>query len=393
MKNDTLLVRSGRDSDRHFGIVNYPVYRASTVLYPTIEAFKRREERKYHGFTYGAYGTPTSLALAEAVCELEGGKGTVVVSTGLAAVTMALAAFVKSGDHILVTDSVYGPTRKYCDTILKRFGVEATYYDPCIAAGIARLIRTNTRIVFTESPGSHSFEVQDIPAIAAAAHKRDVLVLMDNTWATPLFFKPFNHGVDISIQAGTKYIAGHSDLVIGLITARSEALYRQVKDTTKAFGDVAGPDDCYLTLRGLRSLAVRLRQHQASGLRIARWLQGHSEVKRVMYPPLPEDPGYELWKRDFSGACSLFGVVFHTKSEKAIARMVDGYRYFKIGASWGGFESLVYPSDIRKIRVAIPWTEPGYTMRYHVGLEDPDDLLADLKSGFKRLTSEGITEV
>jgi len=385
MKNDTLLAQSGRDSGHHFGAVNYPVYRASTVLYPTLEDFRRREEQKYHGFTYGAYSTPTALALAEAVCELEGGHGTVVVSTGLAAVTMTLTAFLKSGDHILVTDSVYGPTRKFCDTILRRFCVETTYYDPCIAAEIAQLIRANTRLVFTESPGSHSFEVQDIPAIAAAAHKRDVLVLLDNTWATPMFFKPFNHGVDISIQAGTKYIAGHSDLVIGFITARCEALYRQVKDATRAFGDVAGPDDCFLALRGLRSMAVRLRQHQASGLRVARWLQARSEVKRVIYPPLPEDPGHALWKRDFSGACSLFGVVFRTNSKLAIARMVDGYRYFKIGASWGGFESLVYPSDFRKIRVVIPWTEPGYVLRYHIGLEDPDDLIADLKSGFNRL--------
>jgi len=387
MKDDTLMIQAGRDSDRHFGLVNYPVYRGSTILYPSIDVFKTRADRRYHGITYGAYGTPTTLALADAVCELEGGKGTVVVSTGLAAVTMALTAFVKAGDHILVTDSVYGPTRRYCNTILKSFGVTTTYYDSCMGAEIGSLIQPNTRLVFTESPGSLSFEVQDIPAIAAAAHERDVLVLTDNTWGTPLFFKSFSHGVDISIQAGTKYIGGHSDLVIGMITVRSEELFRQVKDTTTAFGDVAGPDVCYLALRGLRSMGARLRHHQASGLQIAGWLQKRPEVKRVMYPPLPEDPGHRLWKRDFSGACSLFGIVFHTTSEKAIARMVDGYRLFKIGASWGGFESLVIPATPKGVRTAVPWTESGYVLRYHVGLEDPEDLIEDLKSGFDRLNA------
>jgi len=393
MKDDTLMVQSGRDSERHFGIVNYPVYRASTVLYPTIDDFKKRNEKKYRGITYGARGTPTTLALANAVCELEGGKGTVVVSTGLAAVTMALTAFVKAGDHILVVDSVYEPTRRYCDTILKGFGVTTTYYDPCIGSKIHRLIQVNTKLVLTESPGSLTFEVQDIPAIAKASHEQNVIVLMDNTWGTPLFFKPFAHGVDISIQAGTKYIGGHSDLVVGMITARSEELFRQVMDAVTTFGDVAGPDVCYLALRGLRSMGARLRHHQASGLQIARWLQNRPEVKRVMYPPLPEDPGHRLWKRDFRGACSLFGVVLHTESEKAIARMVDGYRLFKIGASWGGFESLVIPASPLSNRTAVPWKESGYVLRYHVGLEDPEDLLEDLKEGFDRLNKATNEEV
>jgi cystathionine beta-lyase len=229
------------------------------------------------------------------------------------------------------------------------------------------------------------FDVQDIPAIVAVAHARHALVLLDNTWGTPLFFKPFRHGVDLSIQAGTKYIAGHSDLVIGMITARTDALFRQVKDATMAFGDIPSPDDCYLTLRGLRSLGVRLRHHQASGLRVAQWLQQRPEVKRVLYPPLPADPGRALWQRDFTVACSLFGVVLHTPEETAVAQMVEGYRYFKIGASWGGYESLVIPTYPAALRTAVPWTESGFVLRYHVGLEDPEDLLTDLDEGFQRL--------
>jgi len=387
MKDDTRMVHSARNPQQHQGIVNLPVYRASTVLYPSLEAFNRRGEgdSKYRKVRYGAYGTPTTYALADAVAELEGGHGAAVTSSGLAAVTLALTAFLHQGDHLLMVDSVYGPTRQFCDTVLKRFGVATTYYDPLIGDKIESLIRPATRVIFTESPGSLTFEIQDIPAICAAARKHDVRVLMDNTWGTPVFFKPFAHGVDVSIQAGTKYIAGHSDLVIGIITARTESLFRQVKDTTMVFGDIAGPDDCYLALRGLRSMGARLRQQQAAGLKVATWLQDQPEVKRVLYPALPEDPGHALWKRDFTGACSLFGVILHTDSEPDIARMLDGYRYFKIGASWGGYESLVIPANPSKIRTAAPWTETGYVLRYHVGLEDPDDLIADLAEGFKRL--------
>jgi cystathionine beta-lyase len=387
MKDDTLMVHAARNSEHPGHIVNPPVYHASTVLSPTLEAFKRRGEgdAKYHAVRYGAYGVPTTFALADAVAALEGGQGTVITATGLAAVTLALTAFVGQGDHILVSDSVYGPTRAFCNMVLKRFGVSTTYYDPLIAGDIDTLIQPNTRLVFTESPGSLTFEVQDIPAIAAAAHRHDALVLMDNTWGTPLFFKPFTHGVDISIQAGTKYIGGHSDLVIGMITARTEALYRQVKDTTMAIGDVAGPDDCYLALRGLRSMGARLARQQESGLQVAQWLRARPEVKRVLHPALPGAPGHDLWQRDFSGACSLFGIVLHTASEAAVAHMVDGYRYFKIGASWGGYESLVIPAYPAELRTVVPWTESGFVLRYHVGLEDPEDLIADLEAGFKRL--------
>ena len=387
MHDETLLVHAGRDPERHGGMVNPPVYHASTILYPTMEAFSRRAEgeAKYRSVRYGAYGTPTTFALADAVAALEGGQGAVVTASGLSAVTLAITACVGRGDHMLMVDSAYGPTREFCDTVLKRFGVDTTYYDPLMGEGIAACIQSNTRLVFTESPGSLTFEIQDIPAISAVAHRHHALVLLDNTWGTPLFFKPFAHGVDLSIQAGTKYISGHSDLVVGIITARTEALFRRVKDTTMAFGDIAGPDDCYLALRGLRSMGARLQRQQAAGLHVAQWLQTRPEVKRVLYPPLPEDPSHALWQRDFSGACSLFGVVLYTTSEQAVARMVDGYRYFNIGASWGGYESLVIPAYPTRLRTAVPWTETGFVLRYHVGLEDPDDLITDLADGFRRL--------
>lgn len=389
MKDDSVLVHAGRDPLQNFGIVNPPVYRASTVLFPSVDAFRHRArgERRYRGVRYGALGTPTTFALADAVAQLEGGQGTVVVSSGLAAVTLALTALLSKGDHLLMADCVYGPTREFCDTILNRFGVQTTYYDPLMGADIATLLQPNTRVVFTESPGSMTFEVQDIPAIAAVAHAHDIMVIMDNTWATPLFFKPFDHGVDLSIQAGTKYIAGHSDLVIGLITARSERLFRQVKEIVNGFGDIAGPEECYLTLRGMRSMGARLRQQQAAVMEIVRWLQRRGEVKRVLYPPLAGDPGHRIWRRDFSGASSLFGLVLDTPSQTAVDQMVDGYRFFKIGASWGGFESLVIPANPRRIRTAVPWTETGMVLRYHVGLEDVGDLIADLDDGFQRLRS------
>ena len=387
MRDETRLVHAGRNPQRDGGIVNPPVSRASTVLYPTLEAFAKRGEgdAKYRDVRYGAYGTANTLALADAVAELEGGAGGVATSTGLSAVTLSLTALVGQGDHVLMTDSAYGPTRAFCDEVLARFGVETTYYDPLIGADIAGLMRSNTRVVFTESPGSLTFEVQDVPAIAEAAHQHGALVLLDNTWAAGLFLKPFEHGVDVSIQAATKYIAGHSDAVIGIITARTDELFRRIKDTTMAFGDVAAPDTSYLALRGLRSMAARLRQQEAAGLQLAEWLRGRPEVKRVLYPALPDDTGYAIWKRDFTGACSLFSVVLHTGDEAAVARMVDHYRYFKIGASWGGFESLVIPAYPAQLRTAVPWTEPGFVLRYHVGLEAPEDLIADLEEGFKRL--------
>jgi cystathionine beta-lyase len=385
MQTDTRLVHAGRNPEEHHGVVNPPVYRASTVLYPTMAAFENRQERRYSGMLYGTYGTPTTFALAEAMAELSGGFRSLVLSTGLAAVAQTLTAFVRQGDHVLVADTVYGPTRVFCTSVLARFGVEVTFYDPRVGGAIADLVRPGTRLVYLESPGSQTFEVQDVPAIVAAVRGRDVVVALDNTWATPLGFRAFDHGVDVEVLAATKHVAGHSDLVLGVVTTRDETLFRRLKDSVIAFGDCAAPDVCYEALRGLRTLGVRLRHQAESALRIAQWLKTRPEVARVLYPPLPEDPGHALWKRDFQGASSLFGVLLRTDSRAATAALVDGLRLFRIGASFGGFESLVIPANPAENRTACPWREPGRLLRLHVGLEAPDDLIADLADGFARL--------
>ena len=387
MKQDTRLIALGRAPVRAQGPVNLPVHRASTILSEHLDGYVHRFEgdNRYNNVTYGATGTQNSRALAEAVAAIEGGHRTVVTGSGLSAVTMAVSAVVDAGDHVLVPDSVYGPTRRFCAEILSRYGVESSFYDPAIGAGIVGSMRENTRLVYTEAPGSLTFEMQDVPAITKAAHERGALVAMDNTWATPIFFRPIEHGVDISIQAGTKYLAGHSDLVIGMITTATDEVFKTIADQTYAFGDVASPDDCFLALRGMRSLSVRLERQSASAMKVARWLESRSEVKRVLYPALESDPGHALWKRDFAGASSLFGLAMHTTDEAAIARMVDGLALFRIGSSWGGYESLVAYNRMPIARAVIPWTETPFLLRMHIGLEDPDDLIADLEAGLARL--------
>ena len=387
MKQDTRLIALGRAPVRAQGPVNLPVHRASTILSEHLDGYVHRfdGDNRYDNVTYGATGTQNSRALAEAVAAIEGGHRTVVTGTGLSAVTMAVSAVVRAGDHVLVPDSVYGPTRRFCAEILSRYGVETSFYDPAIGAGIAQAMRANTRLVYTEAPGSLTFEMQDVPAIAKAARERGALVAMDNTWATPMFFRPLEHGVDISIQAGTKYLAGHSDLVIGMITTATDGLFRTIADQAFAFGDTASPDDCFLALRGMRSLSVRLKRQSESAMRIARWLDARPEVKRVLYPVLESDPGHALWKRDFEGASSLFGLAMHTTDEAAIARMVNGLELFRIGSSWGGYESLVAYNRMPIPRAVIPWTETPSLLRIHIGLEDPDDLVADLEAGLGRL--------
>jgi len=391
MEKETRLVHAGRDPGGHQGAVNPPLYRASTILYPTLAAYEKRNERIYTSYGYGIHGTPTTVALAEAIAELSGGVRTVLLSSGLSAVTQALTAFLRTGDHLLIADTVYGPTRVFCTEVLSRYGVDVTFYDPLIGAGIAGLVRPSTRVVYLESPGSQTFEIQDVPAIAAVARPHGALVMLDNTWATPLHFRSFEHGVDVEIQALTKFVAGHSDLLLGAVTTRTEELYRVARDGASTFGDCPAPDVCYEALRGLRTLAVRLRHHEASALRIAEWLTRRPEVARVLHPGLPQDPGHAIWKRDFRGASSLFGVLLRTRSERAVAAMVDELQLFKIGASFGGFESLVVPA--RPVRTARPWPAPGFLLRLHVGLEAVEDLIADLEAGLGRLsavlTSEG----
>jgi cystathionine beta-lyase len=379
LKPETRLVTSGRDPESHYGFVNPPVYHASTVLYPTAADQVAHRSR----YQYGRRGTPTSEALEDAMRALEGEQcaGVALLPSGLAAISTALMAVAGAGDHILVTDSVYRPTRNFCDGLFKRMGVETTYYDPLIGSGIAALMKPNTRAVFVEAPGSQSFEIQDIPAIAKAAHARDAAVLMDNTWATPLYFPAFEKGVDLSIQAGTKYIGGHSDIMFGCVSA-NEALLPKLKDTVHAFGLCVGPDDIYLALRGLRTLAVRLARHNESGLAVARWLESRPEVKRVMHPGLASDPGHALWKRDFTGASGLFSVTLAPASERAVHAFMDALTLFGMGFSWGGFESLVILFDCAEYRTATRWAPGGPTLRFHIGLEDTGDLIADLERGF-----------
>jgi cystathionine beta-lyase len=386
-RKDTQLAHAGRHPRQNHGIVNPPVYHASTVLFPTLDALEQSHLKPFEGVSYGRYGTPTHFAFEQALAELDAADGAVTTSSGLAAIHIALTTFLGQGDHVLMTDSVYGPTRKLCDGLLKQQGVETTYYDPGIGTGIHALLRPNTRVVYVESPGSLSFEMQDIPAIAAVAHRQSAVVVMDNTWGTPLLFPALSHGVDVCVHAATKYIVGHADAMLGVLTCTA-ATYEAIKRTAVAVGNCAGPDDVYLGLRGLRTLAPRLRQHQQTALQLCEWLRTRPEVEHLLYPALPGDPGHHLWRRDFSGASGLFGVVLKPCSRAALAAMVDGLQLFGMGYSWGGYESLVLPisaDSLKGIRTATAWTHSGPLLRLHAGLEDPLDLIEDLKAGFERL--------
>src|SRR5215475_13599533 len=380
----TQLVVGGRDPAANHGFVNPPVHHVSTVLYPSAEDFLARRAR----YLYGRRGTPTSEALENALRALEGADcaGVALVPSGLAAISTALLATLNAGDHLLVTDSAYQPTRKFCDGVLPRYGIATTYYDPLIGEGIAALFQPNTRAVFVESPGSLSFEIQDIPAIAAAAHARGAVVLMDNTWATPLYFRAFDKGVDLSIQAATKYVGGHSDLMLGTISA-NKATFGRLRDTVHALGLCVGPDDIYLGLRGLRTMGVRLAHHHQAGLKVARWLEQRPEIARVLHPALESDPGHAVWQRDFSGASGLFSIVLKPATTTAVHAFLDELALFGIGASWGGFESLAIPFDCTPIRTATKWAPGGPTVRFHIGLEDVDDLIGDLERGFAALAA------
>jgi len=389
MKKDTIITTSGRDPANNHGFVNPPVYHASTIVHETVADLEGARERRWEPgvYTYGRHGSPTHGALEEAMSALEGGWRGMCVGSGLGAINAVILAFVGAGDHVLVTDSVYGPTRRFCDTFLDRFGVETTYYDPRIGAAIADLMRENTRLVFVESPGSLTFEIMDIPAIAEVAHEAGAVVVMDNTWSGGYFFEPFAHGVDVSVQSATKYIVGHSDVMMGTITT-TEDHWRRVRRSVADLAGPSGPDDVYLALRGLRTLAVRLARHQETALTLAHWLRGRPEVRRVMHPGLPDDPGHEIWARDFTGSSGLFGVVLQDYSKDAISAMLDGMSLHAMGASWGGFESLILPTNPARIRTATVWDE-GPTIRIHAGLEDPDDLLEDIERGLERLNAHG----
>ena len=376
----TVLTQLGRDPFRYSGFVNAPVFRGSTVLFPDAERLELRDVE----YTYGRPSNPTTRALELALAKLEGGEQTFLAPSGLSAVSTTLLAFAETGGHILISDSVYIPTRRFANRVLRRLGVDVEYYDPLIGDGIASLLKPETKLVFTESPGSQTFEMQDIPAICKAARGRGVPVAIDNTWATPLYFRPFDHGVNISIQAATKYIVGHADALLGAITCDASSA-RAVASTHEALGLCVNGEDCFLALRGLRTLGVRLERHWKSGLAIAEWLQARPEVASVLHPALPGAPGHELWRRDFLGASGLFSIYLKPFSNAAVKRMLNALRIFGMGYSWGGFESLIVPFDCKVARTATVWNAQGPALRLHIGLEDVDDLKRDLECGFTAL--------
>jgi len=382
---ETLLAHLGRDPASHFGTVNTPVFHASTLLFESVEAFQEAGRRRLEKGTssYGRQGTPTTFAFEDTVAALEGGYGGVALSSGLQAVTVVLMSFATAGSHLLMPDSVYYPARRICDELLHRLGVETTYYDPTIGAGIAELIRDNTALVYLEAPGSLTFEMQDVPAIVAAAKAAGVPTAIDNTWATPLFFQPLSLGVDVVLHAATKYLVGHSDAMLGVVVS-GEAHYELLRRTSQFLGCAAAPDDVYLGLRGLRTLAVRLDRHQANALRLVEWLGQRPEVDRLLYPALPSDPGHAIWRRDFAGASGLFGFTLKPCKRDAVLALIDGLELYGIGASWGGYESLILLTDPDAMRSVTRWQPAGPTLRIHAGLEHSDDLIADLDAGFAR---------
>src|SRR6202047_487915 len=385
-RKDTLLTHLGRNPEAQHGAINPPVYHASTILSKNMAEWEnRRDPRVHFGVVrYGLSGTPTTFALEELLARIEGGYRAAIVGSGLAAITAPLQGCLSQGDHLLMVDSAYGPARNFCERVLTRCGVETTYYDPLIGDGIARLMRPNTKVVYVESPGSLTFEVQDVPAIAAVAHQHGARVMMDNTWATPYLFRSFEHGVDVSIHAATKYIGGHSDVMLGAVITNEES-WLPVLSAVADLGHCAGPDDIFFGLRGMRTLSVRLERHERNALEVARWLQTRAEGARVLYPALPEDPGHALWKRDFLGASGLFGVVLKAVPKEAVYTFIDALDLFGIGASWGGYESLIQPAFPERGLTATRWDAEGPLGRIHIGLEDPQDLIADLAQGLDKL--------
>lgn len=383
-KPETRLVTAGRDTKAQKGFVNPAVFHGSTVLYPTAEDLHAHRSE----FQYGRHGTPTTRALQDVLMALEGPQcaGVGLAPSGLAAITTTLLSVLKAGDHLLVCDNVYRPSRNFCNGMLARYGVEITYFDPLVGGGIESLFKPNTKAVLVEAPGSQSFEMPDIPAIAAVAHARGALVIDDNTWATPLYHRSLDQGVDISMQAATKYIGGHSDIMFGTISANATA-WPLLAEGIRLLGVCAGPDDVFLALRGIRTLSVRLAQHHKSGLEMARWLAARPEVARVLHPALESHPGHAIWKRDFTGASGLFSIVLNPVPQPAVDAMLDTVKLFGMGFSWGGFESLVIPFDCDPYRTATKWAPGGPTLRFHIGLENVDDLKADLDRGFAALNA------
>jgi cystathionine beta-lyase len=381
----TGVAHLGRDPRKFMGAINTPVFRASTIVFPDVATLERSARGEMRDeLTYGLHGLPTVRDFQAAMAALEGGHAALAVPSGLTATTLPLLALCNPGDHVLVTDNVYGPTRRFCDNHLRRFGVEVSYFDPLAASALERDFRPNTKVVFAESPGSLTFEVSDIPAFAQVAHARGARLVIDNSWATPLGFRAFEHGVDVAVHAATKYIGGHSDVLLGAIVA-SEAAFRPLHRMWTDMGVAPSSDDCFLGLRGLRTLAVRMERHRDSALAVAKWLTTRPEVREVICPALPGSRGHELWKRDFTGASGLFAVVLQPVDKARIDAMLDGMKIFAMGWSWGGFESMIIPTWPERTRTATRWAPGGPCLRLAVGLEDCADLIADLEAGFARL--------
>lgn len=385
MKKHTELIAAGRHPSDHKGAVNVPPYRTSTVIRDNAEEMVARRGSPFDQFMYGRIGTPTTFAFEEAMATLENTDRAAAVSSGMAACAGAILAVVKTGDHLLIQDSVYRPVRRFCDEYLASMGVETTYFATDIGVDIEGMIRPNTKLIYLEAPGSQTFEIPDIPAITEIARSRGIYTAADNTWATGYFFRPIDLGVDFAINAATKYIVGHSDAMLGVVACRAE-LFENLKTVSAMFlGNCPGTEELYLGLRGLRTLAVRLRGHQENALTVARWLQNHPAIDRVLYPALPDHPGHDLWKRDFSGASGLMSVILKPVAQSAAYAFADGLHHFGLGASFGGYESLVLPFDPSHYRTAVPWTGPGPAIRLHIGLEDPEDLIEDLDAGLSKL--------
>ena len=386
----TQIVSVGREKKFTKGIINPPVFRASTVVFDTMDEMRFAIKNKTNGeMFYGRRGTPTHFAFQQAICELEGGAGTALYPSGAGAISSALLAFLKSGDHLLMVDTAYEPTRDLCNKMLAGFGIETTYYDPMIGDGIRELIRPNTKVLFLESPGSITMEVQDVPTLSRIAHEHDVIVMLDNTWASPINSRPFDMGVDISIQAATKYIVGHSDVMLGTASA-NEQHWPQLREHSYLMGYCASADDAYTALRGLRTLSVRLKQHQQSALKVANWLAQRPEVETVLHPALPSHSGHSIFQRDFSGSNGLFSFVLKQGSQQQVEAFIEGMAHFKMGFSWGGYESLITATmKVQNLRTATTWPYSGPLIRLHIGLEDADDLLDDLAAAFQRFNQAG----